>query len=442
MSKTKANFIVDDAFPLIDGAGHSDKIDFFNVKGGGSTNTTNFDSSSYDCHWCITSRSPVVVGTDLSSSLYDPDLSNDDAGIWHANNPGCLNAIYPGDSTVGRGSDRVCLSRLEISGTVSRSAGYYSSISNSGLSAFPYNRPKCFLAVVLDTQADRAIPPICSLSQDSLGPFTCGNAVPATAVNRLCGVPMLALRNSKRYRVLCFDIIDFDEEPSFAFTPKVTAGTSTDVPWTMDVEDYRSHWSWPSSVRGFRFDVDLADVLCSFNGTNVADIDISTVVDNALHFYALCFDGVSLDSYALDAFQTLTLSYFSRVSFYDWLIPKIPHAPAGADGPVVPPAEDDLDVLADESAKLAGDGPSASKKLRKGDVGAYNFMPRDDDVLMQFPDDPEVARLSVPGTRGSSKGPSRKKFRRYGSYRPKFPFGSFDPYEPGAGERDYKRGKF
>lgn len=453
MSKIKANFVVDDSFPFIDGVGHSDKIGFHNVKGGGSTNTTNFDFEDGDLHHHYTSRTPAVVGTQLSSTLFDPDLAYDQNNIWQLSNPNCLNGIYSGDKATCRGSDRVCLSRVEVSGTVYRNAGYHTYVgSPGGLGNFPDNRPKCFVALVLDTQCDGAIPPsgFFDFTADPSSAIWCqGNSMDVTAVYAFSGVPMLNLfPGRKRYRVLAYEVLDFDEKPDFSLTPRFTAGTETTAPWSMDVLEYRSHWTWPSCAKGFRFDVDLADVLCSFNSD--AGGSINNIVDNALHVYAFCFDGISANNYTPGAFGTLYMSYFSRVQFMDWLSPTIPHAPAGADGPVVPPAEDDLEVLADESAKLAGlpalpDSPIVRerKKFRKGDAGFYNFMSRNDDVLMEFPDDPEVALLPTPGTRGSSKGPARKKGRRGGSYRGNlFPFGSFDPDEPGAGERYFKRGKF
>lgn len=434
MSKTKANFVVDDSFPLIDGVGHSDKIDWVDVKGGGSTNTTNLDPLCPSSHFFLCMTNALhSVSTDVNSVVVHPPFSTDAAGGFGLNNPLCLNAVFQGDNLWSRGSDRILMRRIEVSGSLARRAGQLEFPFGSS----SYCPPKVLVGLVLDTQCSGS-----DLSNDAV--FEYGNGYLPSAGTVRSGMPMmLAGVDRSRYRMLAFDLVDFAKSPDGGYLINDSAQEWNSAGFQPDVQSIvvaRDHYMyWRDVSFGFRFDVDLNDIICSFNSNSGT---VSSVVDNALFLVAFCFDGISGNGYVPNGIGAVDLSFKSRLEFVDWLIPRIPHAPAGADGPVVPPAEDDLDVLADESAKLAGDGPSASKKLRKGDVGAYNFMPRDDDVLMQFPDDPEVARLSVPGTRGSSKGPSRKKFRRYGSYRPKFPFGSFDPYEPGAGERDYKRGKF
>lgn len=454
MSKTKAKFVVDDSFPLIDGVGHSDKIDWFNVKGGGSSNTTLFDAGYGDLHNWQSSRSSLVIGTNIQdgSAFVDPDIIWKADGVPYATNPWCLNSVLPGDRRYLRGSDRIAMNRIEISGAVTRDAGYYTYVgSPGGLAAFPYHRPKCAIFLVLDRQADHN-----TFSAESF--WSTGGGYNTLATNRHSNVPFVPASwlnvdtyPESRFVVLAYEILDFDEKPDFSLTPRFIAGTETTAPWGATVEEYRSQWAWPSCQKGFRFDVDLNDVLCCFDDAyQYYDHGVSMISDNALHMLAICFDGISENGYTPSDFGTLKINYFSRLWFRDWLAPSIPHAPAGADGDVIPPAEDDLEVLADESAKLAGlpalpDSPIVRerKKVRKGDVGFYNFMSRNDDVLMEFPDDPEVALLPIPGTRGSSKGPARKKGRRFGSHRGNlFPFGSFDPDEPGAGERFYKRGKF
>lgn len=430
MSKTKANFVVDDSFPLIDGIGHSDKLDFVRVKGGGSTNTTYFDRGAdiLNTHHVICSTGPVAVKSGQVASyvecLVQPNFYSSGGGTVG----GALNYITPGDSHFQRGSDRVLLHRIVVNGSLCRPHGE----SLDRFEVLP-PAPKVFVALVCDTQATDYAPG---------DPLVVGSAFDsAFFLSYVSGVPVLDADNAYRFRVLAHDVIDFADCPETPYgwvdMPSVwnSAGVPPDVVTT--VAEHYGYSFWRAVSRGFIFDVDLNDALCTFRSSAP---DSSCFGDIAFGIVAVLFDGVNIRPFvpAANAFNYVDIQFSSFCYFSDWLTPSIPHAPAGADGSVVPPAEDDLDVLADESARLAGDAanlPGAMrpvhKKVRKGDAGFYNFMSRNDDALMEFPDDPEVALLPVPGTRGAMKGPSRKKVRRRGAYSgpPARHEGSFEYFE-------------
>jgi len=445
----KANFKVDPDFPVIDGVGHSDKIDYFDVKGGGSTNTTLLDPLDDSLHCCFSCRSTLFpVSTDVGACRADPDLQFDaqvPVSFWQTSSPGCLNGVYLGDTEVARGSDRICMSRLEISGFVHRPAGSeYDPFSNIACA------PKCFVAVVLDTQTHNAVPPAVAFSATGgavAGPFAFGGSQNSAASNVYSAVPVLSFGFSSRYRVLAYDVIDFALSPETRYDWVDYANTweAAGVPpsVTSTVLTREQYTFWRDVTLGFRFDIDLNDILCSFsgNGHTVADI-----VDNSLHFYALCFDGVNQNGYVPHAFGTLSLKYMSRLWFSDFLVPKIPHAPAGADGDVVPDDEVPLAILADQSGRMAGDGTFLDRPVKrtKAAHGFFNFRPRAGDAML-FEDDPEFARLQSPG---ANRGPTRKadsrarvypiSARRWKAHR----YDDNEDFHAREGDRGGKRGKY
>jgi len=431
---SKANFIVDPGFPVIDGVGHPDKIRYFNVKGGGSTNTTNLDplcpGHVYEC-----SRTEIPLGTSIThgSGRIDPDLHYDASGFWQAHATQCLNAVPVGDTYSSRGSDRILMNRIEISGSVYRPAGSWRDATGQSeipQPQFPYHTPKCFVALVLDTQAHGAVP-----SSDVAGcPFSPGAAYNSTATNWISGVPFV---NDEcvldRFKVLAYDVLDFESCVSQSMAITHWEGNEAGYPvTTFSVDSLISQFSWTSVVRGFRFDVSLNDVLTSFDGPAAGDCTIANVVDNALHLFACNFNGHDLEGFStLDSFSYLSINYLSRLWFSDFLSPKT-FAPSGADGPVVADEAPDLDLLADQSAILAGDAPEPRRKKTKASEGFFNFRPRGDRALLAFPDDFEFARLK------SSKR-SKSRFSRGQKLRRTDEPGEFfdDEAEP-----PYRRGKY
>jgi len=439
----KANFKFDPDFPVIDGVGHGDKIDFFDVKGGGSTNTTLFDGNDDSLHYYACSRSTLFpVSTDMRSFRADPDLQSDNtvSGVtWFSASPGCLNSMYVGDNYGSRGSDRICMSRIEISGVVHRPAGSeYNPFSNIAPA------PKCFVALVLDCQSDGAVPPDDIFIQHDgrkNAPFDlgCSLSAAATLASAPTTVPMVAYGTSKRYRVLASDVIDFSLNPETRYDWVDYADTweAVGVPpsVTSTVVTREQYTFWRDVSLGFRFDVDLSDVLCSFSGSGHS---IADIVDNSLHFYALCFDGVSVNAYVPHSFGQLSLKYISRLWFSDFLLPKIPHAPAGVDGDVIPDDEVPLAILADESGRMAGDGTFIDRPVKrtKAAHGFYNFSPRAGDAML-FEDDPEFARLQRRKGDSRSRAPAIIQ-RRFKSHK----YDDNEDFNAREGDRGGKRGKY
>jgi len=440
----KANFKVDPDFPAIDGIGHSDKIDYFDVKGGGATNTTLLDPLDDSLHCAISSRSVAFpVSTDLAACRYDPDLQVDNqtpAAFWQASSPNCLNGIYVGDNYNCRGSDRVVMSRLEVSGSLHRPAGSeYDPFSNIAPA------PKCFVAIVLDQRSDGAAPPNAFQDGDTAttsavsGPFFRGGGMNPTATNHFSAVPFLGIGVSSRYRILAYDVVDFALSPETRYDWVDYANTweAAGVPpsVTSTVLTREQYTFWRDVSLGFRFDIDLADVLCCFSGNGNT---VASILDNSLHLYALCFDGVNLNAYVPHAFGTLSLKYMCRLWFRDYLVPKVPHAPAGADGDVVPDDEVPLAILADQSGRMAGDGTFLDRPVKRSKAahGFFNFRPRAGDAML-FEDDPEFARLQ------RRKGDSRSRApeiiqRRFKSHK----YDDDEDFNAREGDRGGKRGKY
>jgi len=432
----KANFRVDPDFPVIDGVGHSDKIDFFNVKGGGSTNTTFLDPLDDSLHCYFSSHVSSAVSTSLSACRFDPNLQLDEqvpSGVWHAATPDCLNSMYVGDNFGSRGSDRVLLSRIEISGSVVRFAGTDEDDFSSVACA-----PKCFIALVLDTQTDGAPPPATSSNVPGVvsGPFSRGNSMNSAATNALSGVPFITFGSSKRYRVLASDVIDFSLNPETAYgwvdygESWNTVGVPPDEVTQFLTKTRYSYWR--TVAIGFRFDVCLNDCLCSFSGSGHS---VSDIVDNSLHLYVLNFNGDSEDGYIAHPFGSLSCQYLSRLWFSDFLAPKAVPVGPGADGDVVPEDEVPLAILADQSAVMAGDAAVSMafdrpQKRSKASHGFYNFRPRSGDAML-FDDDPERARLSYSqrGSKADSRSRVSDRNRRAVSYR-RVSDEADDPVEP------------
>jgi len=441
----KANFSVDPDFPVIDGVGHSDKIGFFNVKGGGATNTTFLDPVEPGLHCFYVANPGAAVSTSLASTLVSPTHVEDNSGVWHVENPLCLNSPYVGDNFCSRGSDRVVMSRIQVSGSIIRFAG----TDDEDFAALPV-APKCFVALVLDTQCNGAVPPTVPFgTNDNVRnmPFDFGNAINAAATAHLSHVPTCGFGSYPRFRVLASEVIDFAFNPETKYdwvdSPETwtSAGVPPDVTSTVLTRTRYSFWR--EVVCGFRFDVDLNDCLCSFSGNSP---DVTSIVDNSLHVFALQFDGISQNGFLTHPFNALSITYLSQLWFRDFLVPKIPHAPAGADGGVVPDDEVPLAILADQSAALAGDGTFVDRPVKrtKAAHGFYNFAPRGGDAML-FEDDPEFARLQAPG---ANRGPTRKSdsrarvypiaARRWKAHK----YDDNEDYNAREGDRGGKRGKY
>jgi len=120
----KSAFKFDPEFPVIDAIGHSDKIGYLNVKGGGSTNTTLFEPSSVSSHYMSSWRTRSAVSPPTSADNFTPcavDPTQSEPGNF---NPGALNVISEGDGVYSRCSDSVRLNRIIVSGSVTRAGGH------------------------------------------------------------------------------------------------------------------------------------------------------------------------------------------------------------------------------------------------------------------------------------------------------------------------------
>lgn len=429
---SKAAFIVDSDFPDIDASGHPDKIGYFNVKGGGSTNTTLFDApatSQDHVTYCVDS----AVSTSLSTSLVDPtdDLNG-------GTNPGCLNAIYSGDGGGGRSSDVVRLCRVQVNGNVVRGAGvvcYSGNASNSDyplLNVFP---PRCFVALVADMACNGG-----TLNPEL--PFRPGGANVGGVGLHKSSVPFFTYQNYLgRFRVLAYDILEFNSDVCRTEVPVLWTENSA-VPPSYELDTVRVTYSWPAVTKGFRFDVDLNDCMCRFSDTGVEG-KVSSVSDVALHVVCLNFDGSNVEPYVPGSFGYLYANYRSVVSFEDTSFVDFSAPAVSADGPVVPDEPNDsLALLADESSKLGG-LPAVKerrpKKPRRGSApfrpksSAGDLFPEDPEIArMRFPEDPVYARLADPGTHGDDFA-RPQKYWRTGDYVKM----SGEPWE-----RRPKRGKF
>jgi len=441
----KANFKVDPDFPVIDGVGHSDKIDYFDVKGGGSTNTTMLDMGYGGCHLFSCSRDPVVLSTDITNCRVGPNIYVAPNATLFAGSPDCLNCPGVGDTDFGRGSDRILLNRVEISGVLRRASGSdYDPFSNIAAA------PKVFVALVLDTRANGV-----AIGGNSI--WQHGGAWNAAATNWYSNVilPFDVITSvvggtvcpESRFRFLAFDVVDFALNPETRYDWVDYANTweAAGVPpsVTSTVLTREQYTFWRDVSMGFRFDVDLNDALCQFSGDGVS---VASCSDLALHVFAFTFDGVNLNNYTPHAFGTVSMSYMSRVWFSDYLLPKTPHAPAGADGDVVPDDEVPLAILADQSGRMAGDGTFIDRPVKrtKAAHGYYNFAPRAGDAML-FEDDPEFARLQAPG---ANRGPTRKAdsrsrvhpiaARRWKAHK----YDDNEDYNAREGDRGGKRGKY
>jgi len=415
----KAPFYVDPNFPVIDGAGHSDKIAYFNVKGGGTTNTTCFDPVASSSHWFECYRTPVAVvsGTapdDYSLCSVDPVI-NENA---HSN-PGCLNSISQGDLKSQRASDRVLLHRVVVNGTIRRPA----SESFLEFGALPV-LPKVFVALVLDSDSNGSV-------------FNAGDVFEPSesffASNYKSCVPFLFPTWAHRYQVLAFDIVDFGDCLDAPYTWVDTPAEWNNTPPAPSIVTPNRYSFWRDVTRGFRFEVDLNDALCSFSSNSGT---YTSLVDLGLHMVAILFDGVQDVGYTVASsdFNYCSISYQSRLFFSDFLSPCVA-VPAGADEGPFPEEEADLVVLADQSAVMAGDAAVAMafdrpQKRTKASHGFYNFRPRRGDAML-FDDDPERARLSYSqrGSKADSRSRVSDRNRRAVSYR-RVSDEADDPVEP------------
>lgn len=416
---SKANFYVDPEFPVIDGVGHSDKQGFLNVKGGGSTNTTMFDALPPGSHLNWGWRALTVVPTwsalaEVPAAL-DPTAAQLDPGPITAS-PGCLNAITQGDSVYQRCSDKVLLSRVSVNGVVTRPGGVM--WDNDGLNTVAtlgsYYDPKCFIALVADLSPNGGAFNADHVFDPARGFPTGGHSV-----------PWLDHDWMQKYRVLAHEIMDFADAPPLA-VPLVNQFLFDGVTWERTIS--YTNYVWRPVAKGFRFDVDLNDALCSFSGSTGSYTDL---VDFGLHVVAIWFNGSYGNAPTLLGFEELKLSYMYRLWFKDFLAPRS-FAPAGADGGVVADEAPDLDLLADQSAILAGEALEPRLKKTKASEGFFNFRPRNDPALDAFPDDFEFARLKS-AKRSKSRGSRGQKFRR-----------TDDPGEffDDEAEPPYRRGKY
>jgi len=428
----KANFKFDPDFPVIDGVGHSDKIDFFNVKGGGSTNTTCLDPDSPGFHvfpsWrSYTSVSSGTAPRSFSGCEMDPTLSAD-VGVAV---PGCLNAIQVGDNHDQRASDRVVLHRLVVNGSLRR-APNESDLEFGSLPCLP----KVFVAVVLD-KAPNGAAFNCDLCFDD----ACAPGVGAA----YSGVPWLDQKWVSRFSVLAFDVKDFGDCLDAPYTWIDTPESWSNVPPAPSVVVPSRYAFWRDVVVGFRFDIDLNTVLCSFSSSSGT---YTSLVDCGLHVVAVLFDGINTMGYSTTAgdFNHVDIQYQSYLLFEDFLSPKAASMAPGADGDVVPDDEVPLAILADQSGRMAGDGSFLDRPVKRSKAahGFYNFAPRSGDAML-FEDDPEFARLQAPG---ANRGPTRKSdsrarvypiaARRWKAHK----YDDNEDYYAREGDRGGKRGKY
>jgi len=439
----KANFKFDPDLPVIDGVGHSDKIDFFNVKGGGSTNTTAFDLGYGDAHVWSSCLERTAVSTDYHSCRHDSNVTYDGSGVPFVTNPNCLNSIAVGDTNRSRGSDRVLLERVEVSGVIRRPPNN----STDDYEMLPPS-PKCIVCLVLDTQSNGAAilshPLFDSGNGDVPGGFLISGVPLPWEVEHSGGAALSY--DQRRFRFLATEVIDFalNPETKYDWVDQLSTWTSAGVPpdVTSTVLTRERYSFWRDVAIGFRFDVDLGSALCQFNDAP-ANSGIQTCSDLSLHVFALCFDGVSTNAYVPHPFGALYISYSSRVWFRDWLSPRsIPVAP-GADGDVVPDDEVPLAILADQSAVMAGDGTflDAPHKRRhtKASTGHFNFRPKGDPVLANFDDDPEFsfARRGLRKYESRSRAPDIVQ-RRFKANK----YDDNEDYHAREGDRGGKRGKY
>lgn len=412
--KSKANFFVDPEFPIIDGVGHADKQAYTNVKGGGCTNTTMYDPVSAGGHvftsW-LDRRAIFPVSNVAGSVSYVNNAVDPTRSVPSVASPGALNCIPVGDALYSRASDRIVLDRVVVNGSVSRAGGVWSDPDGIITCGYLHNQydPKCFLALVCDKRPDGGVfdPDFCFDNAQSYSVTVGGDSPPWLDHNWL-----------GRYQVLAHEVLDFTDPPPLA-VPLVNQFLFDSVTWQRT--DSYTNYVYRPVTKGFRFDVDLRGALCSFNGSSGTYTDL---VDCALHMVAIWFDGYDNTAYTILTHQNLGIEYQSRVFFRDFLSP-LSFVPAGADGGVVADESPDLDVLADQSAILAGlpalpDSPvRRPRKKTKASEGYYNFRSPSGEAGMLFPDDPEVAGLRDPGTRGSGRPPWHKKPRRRGQFRDK-----------------------
>lgn len=432
---SKANFFVDPDFPVIDGVGHADKQSYVNVKGGGCTNTTMFDSfvpgqHRFTCWLDRRAISPVSnVGGDPSYVNNAVDPSDAEGGV---SNPGCLNAVPIGDFRFSRCSDKILLDRVIVNGSVSRAGGLWTDLDGPTTVGTPYPHPdpKCWIALVLDTAPSGLV-----FNPD----LVFDNAQAQTAIVGGDSVPWLDQNWLHRFRVLAHEVLDFVEPRPWAVN-LVDQFLFDGVTWERTISN--TNYVYPFSTKGFRFDVDLNSALCSFSSSTGTYTDM---VDCSLHVVACWFNGYDDTSHVLLGFENLGIEYQSVLFFRDFLSPQT-FAPAGADGGVVADEAPDLDVLADQSAALAGlpalpDSPiRRPKKKTKASEGFYNFRPKAGGGDL-FPDDPEIAVL--PDASDGSALPSRRwkgarlgEYEHQGSY-----YGERKRWSP-RNRRPTKRGKY
>lgn len=434
----KANFRVDSDFPVIDGVGHSDKIGYLNVKGGGSTNTTLYDPSVPSSHYLTSWRVRSAVSPPTSADNFTPCAVDPTHTIGGLLNPGALNVISEGDAIYSRCSSKVVLNRIVVSGSVTRAGGhafYANAVGDAAIGRVSYDPsavlisdPKCFVALVLDKSSNSA-----AFDADQVFDGSGGIHVPPTT----CSLPWLDENWVSRYSVLAFDILDWSDRPG---VPVLGVGTVDTTGVGVDVTQISGlNIIYQPSTKGFLFDVDLNGVLCSFE-SNVGDYnDLSDV---SLHMVAVWFDGYMVEGTAIPSYNNLGIEYQSKLFFEDFLSPSA-FVAAGADGPVVPDDEVPLAILADQSAAMAGDGtfldPPAKRRHTKASTGHFNFRPKNDPAIDNFDDDPEfsVAR------RGLRKYESRSRAVPIVQRRSKaHKYDDNEDFLAREGDRGGKRGKY
>jgi hypothetical protein len=431
----KPNFIVDSDFPVIDGVGHGDKIDWCNVKGGGCTNTTLFESGGvpdihhFSCWLDVTAVSTgLSAGRSYSSCTVDPDFGQDSVA-----NPGCLNGIREGDLAFRRSGDTVLLNHITVSGVLRRPGGD----SVSPFFQAP-DAPKVLVALVADLKSDGN-----TFDADKVFDDTSGTASGSAYTT----LPWLDPDWANRYRVLAFDVVDFGLRPDCKYDWVEYASGWTNVPPAPTVVDTRTAYAfWRSVSAGFRFDVDLNGLPCRFKSSSGT---YASLCDVGLHMVACLFDGFTTmgSDPSFGDYNFVTIQYQSRLDYEDFLTPTA-FAPAGVDGGVVP--DNDVDpmlVLADASAGLAGLPGAVERPVKrsKASQGFYNFMPRSGDAML-FEDDPEFARLE--GVKGASRSRAKSRKGRPASFRrvgddddPDPPFEYLPRYRSGGDYESERKGR-
>jgi len=417
-------FSVVQDYPVLDAVGPESDLSLVRVKGGGATNVTCFDAFRADHEFTCTRRNSMLNwahADDYRNILLQPEI----AAGFTVEDDYVISAPPVGDGWQERSGAAVVAQRVVVSGSCAR-LGFYVDGEYPSLGC----APMCFVALVLDRHCNGVLPDPANFFQHGGG-----TSYDDPTDFNISSFPLVRSGNSaSRYRVLAFD--------NFSMACPVYRSLWYDG---SEVGGGNKHlWEWNDFAHPFYFDVDLGDLEFKFsgNGSTVGDC-----VGNVLYVVSYLWNGINLQGAvsALTDYQRCALSYVSRFYFSDGLDagdkPVLPTADDSVRAPVVIPgvgvSRNDLDVLADESAKLAGDGPSRVVS-RGGFESVHSMFP------VSVRDDPVESgrRLKKARYTGRShavrRAPSSRPWKRFaGSF---VPF-SDDP-EIDAAESNSKRYKF